>query len=73
MSSELLKILLGLDIVKGNLKKNLFAIFLLGTTIQDSGKRERSINDTTMIIYLFIIYKIKEIESKRKEKSNQEK
>jgi len=43
MSSKSLKILLGLDMAEGKLKEFLFAISLLGATIQDSSKRERSV------------------------------
>jgi len=42
MSSKSLKISLGLDMAEGNLKEFLFAISLLGATIQDGSKRERS-------------------------------
>ena len=42
MSSVSLLISLGLDIAEGVTKRFLFAISLIGTTIQDGGKEERS-------------------------------
>ena len=42
MFSKSLKILLGLDMAEGKLKEFSFAISLLGATIQDGSKRERS-------------------------------
>jgi len=68
MSSESLLITLELDIAEEMIKRFLFAIFLLGATIQDGGKKERSM--VTEKHGHMTLYQPKERKSKIKEKSN---
>ena len=53
MFSVLLLISLGLDIAEGVIKRFLFAISLIGATIQDNGKEERSNGCHTYITWYF--------------------